>query len=52
MRNTNKIFVGIPERKRPFGRHRRRWEDNVKIDIIEIGWEVIDRVHLAEDRDR
>jgi hypothetical protein len=42
MRNAYKILVGMPERKRPLGRFSHRWEDNIKIDLKEIGWEVID----------
>jgi hypothetical protein len=38
-RNVYKILVGKPERNRPLGRCRRRWEDNIKIGIKEIGWE-------------
>jgi hypothetical protein len=34
--------VGKPEGKRPLGRHRRRWEDNIKMDLREIGWGVVD----------
>jgi hypothetical protein len=37
-----KIVVGKPEGKRSFGRHRRRWEDNIKMDIREIRWEGVD----------
>jgi hypothetical protein len=36
MRNAHKILVGKPERKRPFGRPRRRWEDNIRMDLREI----------------
>jgi hypothetical protein len=36
-RNTCNILVGTPEGRRPLGRHRRRWEDNIKMDIMEIG---------------
>jgi hypothetical protein len=50
-RNTCSILVGKPEGKRPLGRRRRRWEYNIKIDLIEIcsgiGW-----VDLAQDRDQ
>jgi hypothetical protein len=38
MRNAHKIVVGKPERKRPLGRPRRRWEDNIKTDHRETGW--------------
>jgi hypothetical protein len=37
MRNAYKILVGKLERKRPFGRHRRKWEDNIRIDLRETG---------------
>jgi hypothetical protein len=37
-RNAYRIFVGKPERKRPLGRPRRRWVDNIKMDLKEIGW--------------
>jgi len=39
------------EGKRPLGRPRRRWEDNIRKDLKEIGWEVVDWMHLAQDRD-
>jgi hypothetical protein len=42
-----KIFVGKPEGKRPLGRQRCRWVDNIKIDVREIGWGVIDWIDLA-----
>jgi hypothetical protein len=42
--------VEKPEGKRPLGRHRRRWEDNVKIDLREIGWGGVDWISLAQDR--
>jgi hypothetical protein len=41
-----------PDEKRPLGRPRRKWEDNIKIDFREIGWEVVDWIHLAQDRDQ
>jgi hypothetical protein len=37
-RNAYNILVGKPEGKRPLGRHRRGWEDNIKMDLREIGW--------------
>jgi hypothetical protein len=52
MRNSYKILVGNPEVKRPLGRDRRRWEDNIKMDLLEIGLEGVDWMHLAQDRDR
>jgi hypothetical protein len=44
--------VGKPEGKRPLGRHRRRREDNVKMNLKEIGWFVMDWIYLARDRDQ
>jgi hypothetical protein len=44
--------VGKPEGKRPLGRPRRRWVDNIKMDLTEIGWDGIDWIDLAQDRDR
>jgi hypothetical protein len=46
------ILVGKPERKRPLGRPRRKWVDNIKIDLREIGWDGVDRIDLAQDRDQ
>jgi hypothetical protein len=51
-RNGYKILVGKPEWRRPFGRSTRRWEDNIKMDLREIGWECVDWMHLAQDRDQ
>jgi hypothetical protein len=47
LRNAYKIFVGKPDEKRPLGRPRRRWEDNIRI-----GWECVDWMHLALGRDQ
>jgi hypothetical protein len=44
--------VGKPEGKRPHGRPSRRWEDNIKIDLREIGWGGVDWIDLAYDRDQ
>ena len=44
--------MGKPEEKRPLGRPRRRWEDNVKTDLQEVGCGGIDWIDLAQDRDR
>jgi hypothetical protein len=41
MRNTYKILVGKPEGKRPLGRPRRRWEDNIRMDLREIRWKML-----------
>jgi hypothetical protein len=46
-----RVLVGKPEGRRPLGRPRRRWEDNIKIDLRELGW--WDRlIDLAQDRNR
>jgi hypothetical protein len=44
--------VGKPEGKRRLGRPRRRWEDNIKIDLQEVGCENMDWIDLAQDRER
>jgi hypothetical protein len=46
------IFVGKPEGKSRFGRPRRRWEDNIRMDVREIGLEAVDWIHLSQDRNR
>jgi hypothetical protein len=50
MRNAYEILVGKSERKRPLGRPRRRWEDNIKEDLREIVLDSVDWVHLAYDK--
>jgi hypothetical protein len=52
MRNAYKILAGKPEGRRPEDRHRRRWEDNIKIRLREIGLEVVDWIYMAQDGDR
>jgi len=52
MRMHTKILVGKPEGKRLLGRPRRRWEDNIKMNLKEIGWEGAYWIHLAQDRDQ
>ena len=44
--------MGKPERKKPLGKPRRRWEDNIKMDLQEVGCGVMDWIGLAQDRDR
>jgi hypothetical protein len=51
-RNAYRILVGKPEGKRPLGRPRRRWEDNIRMDLGEIGWGGMDWIDLAQDRDQ
>jgi hypothetical protein len=50
MGNLHKILVGKPEEKRPLGRRRRRWEDDIGTDLTEIEWECVDRVYSAQNR--
>jgi len=51
-RGIYRVLVGKPEGKRPFRRPRRRWEDNITLDLQEVGCRGIDWIELAEDRDR
>ncbi|KAJ4431235.1 hypothetical protein ANN_19832, partial [Periplaneta americana] len=51
-RNAYRVLVGRPEGKRPLGRPRRRWEDNIKMDLREVGCDDRDWINLAQDRDR
>jgi hypothetical protein len=52
VRGAYSILVGRPEGRRPLGRPRRRQEDNIKMDLREIGFGDMDWIHLAQDRDR
>ena len=51
-RGVYRVLVGKPEGKRPLGRPRRRWEDNIKMDLQEVGCGGMDLIELAQDRDR
>ena len=51
-RSAYRILVGKPERKKPLGRPRRRWEDKIKMHLQEVGCGGIDWIELAQDRDR
>ena len=51
-RNAYRVSVGKPEGKRPLGRPRRRWEDNIKMDLREVGCDPEDCIALAEDWDQ
>ncbi|KAJ4439660.1 hypothetical protein ANN_07788 [Periplaneta americana] len=51
-RNAYRVLVGRPEGKRPLGRPRRRWEDNIKMDLREVGYDDRNWINLAQDRDR
>ena len=50
-RGMHKVLVGKPEGKRPLGRSRRRWEDNIKMDLQEVGRGCGDWMELVQDRD-
>jgi hypothetical protein len=51
-RKVYRLLVGKPEGKRPLGRSRRRWMDNIKMDLLEMGVNVVDWIGLAQDRYR
>ena len=51
-RDVYRVLVGKREGKRPLGRPRRRWEDNIKTDLQEVGCGDVDWIDLCEDRDR
>jgi hypothetical protein len=51
-RGVYRVVVGKPEGRRPLGRPRCRWEDNIKTDLREVGWGCVDWIGLAQDRDR
>jgi hypothetical protein len=51
-RNADNILIGKPEGKRPFGRARRRWEGNIRKDLRNIGWEGVEWIHLALDKEQ
>jgi hypothetical protein len=51
-RNAFKLMVGKPDGKRPLGRPRRWWVDNIRMDLLELGWGDVDRIGLAQDRNR
>jgi len=50
--NAYKILVRKSDGKKPLDRSRRRWEDNIRMDVREIGWKCVDWMHLVEDRDQ
>jgi hypothetical protein len=51
-RNAYRLLVGKPEGKKPLGRQRSRWVDNIRMDLGEVGWGDVDWIGLAKDRDR
>jgi hypothetical protein len=50
--NACRLLLGKPEGRRPPGRQRRRWLDNIRIDLVEVGWGDVDWIGLAKDRVR
>jgi hypothetical protein len=51
-RGVYRVLVGKPEGRRPLGKPRRKWEDNMRMDIQEVGWGAVDWIDMAQDRDR
>jgi hypothetical protein len=51
-RNVYRLLVRKPEGKRPLGRPRRRWVNNIRMDLVEVGWGDVDWIGLAKDRNR
>jgi hypothetical protein len=51
-RGAYRILVGRPEGRRPLGRPRHRWKDNIKMDLQEVRWGGMDWIDMAQDRDR
>jgi hypothetical protein len=50
--NAYRLLVGTPEGRKPLGRPRRRWVNKIKMDLREIGWDSMDWIDLAQDRDQ
>jgi hypothetical protein len=51
-KNAYRLLVGKPEGKRPLGRRKRRLVDNIRMDLVEVEWDDVDWIGLAQDRDR
>ena len=51
-RGVYRVLVGKPEGRRPLGRPRRRWVDNIRMDLLEVGYGYMDWIGPAQDRDR
>ena len=51
-RGAYRVLMVKPERKRPLGKLRHRWEDNIKMDLQKVGWGDMDWIDLAQDRDK
>jgi hypothetical protein len=52
LRNAYRLLVGKPEGRRPLGRPRRKWVDNIRMDLVEMGWGDVDWIGLTQDSDR
>jgi hypothetical protein len=52
LRNAYKILIGKPEGKRPPGGPKCKWDNNIRMDLMEVGWEFVDWIHLAQERDQ
>jgi hypothetical protein len=51
-RNSYRLLVGKPEGRRPLGRPRRKWLDNIRMDLVEVRWGDVNLIGLAQDRDK
>jgi hypothetical protein len=51
-RKAYRLLLGTPEERRPLGRPRRRWVDNIRMDLGDVGWDDVDWIGLAQDRNR
>jgi hypothetical protein len=51
-RNAYRLLAEKPERRRPLRRPRCRWLDNIRVELVELGWSDVDWIGLAQDRDR
>jgi hypothetical protein len=50
--NAYRLLAGKPEGRRPLGRPKSRWLDNIRMDLVKVGWGDVDWIGLAQDRDR
>jgi hypothetical protein len=51
-RSAYRVLMGRPEGRRPLGRPRRRWEDNIKMDLQEVGWDGMAWIDMTQDKER
>jgi hypothetical protein len=51
-KNVYRLLVGKPDGRRPLGKPRRRWLDNIRMDLVEVGWGDVDWIGLVQDRNR